>query len=77
MHFIRYPGTTLSTRKRWDHVLKEHEELLVAIRARNAEEAGRIASAHMDEAKNIRIQIYIDGREISHLWGSLQVPDLY
>ena len=66
MHFIRYPGTTLSTRERWDRVLKEHEELLVAIRARNAEEAGRIASAHMDEAKNIRIQMYIDAQEISN-----------
>ena len=66
VHFIRYPGTTLSTKERWDRVLKEHEELLVAIRARNAEEAGRIASAHMDEAKTIRSPRYIDAQEISH-----------
>lgn len=65
VHFIRYPGTTLSTPERWNQVLKEHEELLGAIRVRDAGAAGRIASAHMEEAKNIRIQMYIDAQEIT------------
>jgi len=64
VHFIRYPGTTLATPARWNQVLKEHEELVAAIRDRDAERAGKIASAHLEVAKNIRIEMYIDAQEI-------------
>jgi DNA-binding GntR family transcriptional regulator len=65
VHFIRYPGTTLSTPERWNQVLKEHEDLVAAIRDRDADRAARIASAHMEEAKNIRIEMYIDAQEMT------------
>lgn len=64
VHFIRYPGTTLSSATRWNQVLREHEELVTAIRERDSDRAGRIASAHMEVAKNIRIEMYIDAQEI-------------
>lgn len=67
VHFIRYPGTTLARRSRWRQVLKEHEQLIAAIRSRDPETAARIASSHLEEAKNIRIGMYIDAEDGSRL----------
>lgn len=63
VHFIRYPGTTLASPGRWEAVLAEHDALVEAIRARDADAAARISSEHMEHARNIRIEMYIDERE--------------
>ncbi|MEO7122440.1 MAG: GntR family transcriptional regulator [Lacisediminihabitans sp.] len=62
VHFIRYPGTTLATRSRWNQVLEEHADLITAIRNRDDEAARRIAGSHLETAKNIRIGMYIDAQ---------------
>ena len=54
----RYPQTTLSFPGRWEQVLADHEVLLEVIRKNNAEEAAEIASRHMVDARNIRLQMY-------------------
>ena len=63
VHLIRYPSTTLTYRDRWDAVLREHEELLRAIEARDGEAARRIAEHHMFGAREVRLQMYADSSE--------------
>lgn len=60
VHFIRYPGTTLAKEGRWQQVIQEHAELIEAIRNHDDTAAARIASSHLETAKNIRIAMYID-----------------
>jgi DNA-binding FadR family transcriptional regulator len=43
LHLVRYPTTTLTHGDRWEAVLREQEELLGAIEARDGEAARRIA----------------------------------
>lgn len=57
-HLIRYRGTTLTYRDRWEHVLEEHGRLIEAIRAGDQDAAGRIAQEHMTAARNVRLQMY-------------------
>ena len=57
-HLIRYRGTTLSIEGRWTTALKEHQQLLEAIKAGDRERAGKIAEEHMAGARNARLQLY-------------------
>nr|WP_090345168.1 GntR family transcriptional regulator [Mycolicibacterium malmesburyense]CRL77275.1 GntR family transcriptional regulator [Mycolicibacterium malmesburyense] len=61
VHLVRYPSTTLTYGERWDAVLREHEELLAAIEARDGEAARRIAEHHMFGAREVRLRMYADG----------------
>lgn len=58
IHLHRYPTTTLSYTNRWDVVLREHDELLEAIAAGDADRAARIAEEHMSGARDVRLQMY-------------------
>ncbi|MFC7404662.1 GntR family transcriptional regulator [Georgenia alba] len=60
VHLIRYPSTTLAHGDRWAEVLREHEELLAAIDARDADLAHRIAEAHMTGARDVRLRMYAE-----------------
>lgn len=57
-HLIRYRGTTLAYQNRWEIVLKEHQELIEAIKAGDRDRAGQIAEEHMTGARNVRLQMY-------------------
>jgi DNA-binding GntR family transcriptional regulator len=59
-HLSRYRETTLTYPHRLDAVLKEHEQLLEAIRTGDRESAGRIAEEHMIAARNVRLQMYAE-----------------
>jgi DNA-binding GntR family transcriptional regulator len=52
--------TTLSVEERWQAVLEEHTALLAAIEARDADAAARIAEAHMEHARDVRVHFYTD-----------------
>lgn len=58
LHLSRYPGTTLSSPGRWDEARREHQALVDAIEARNADGAHRIALDHFEHARDIRLQIF-------------------
>ena len=60
LHLARYPATTLSFPGRWEQANAEHDELLVAIRDRDVERAGDIATAHFSRARDIRLQVWMD-----------------
>jgi DNA-binding GntR family transcriptional regulator len=60
VHLIRYPSTTLTYGDRWEAVLREHEDLLTAIEARDGEAARRIAEHHMFGAREVRLMMYAD-----------------
>ena len=53
----RLPSTTLSYPGRWDTAVKEHHAIVAAVRERNAEEAERLARAHMQAACDIRLAL--------------------
>lgn len=57
-YLARYPATTLSSPGRWKIVLEDHQRLIDAINARDAETAGSVAEDHMSAARDIRLQIY-------------------
>lgn len=59
-HLQRYRGTTLTHDNRWQAVLREHEELIQAIRAGDADKAARIAEEHMEAARNVRLAMYAE-----------------
>ncbi len=54
----RYPQTTLSFPGRWERVLSEHEQLIDAIRAGDADRAGAVAADHMTRARDTRLRMY-------------------
>lgn len=58
VHLSRFPETTLAYPGRWDAVLKEHTELLKAIRERRPDEADEIATCHMSAARTVRLEMY-------------------
>lgn len=60
IHLVRYPSTTLTHGDRWEAVLREHEELLGAIEARDGEAARRIAEHHMFGAREVRLRMYAE-----------------
>ena len=57
-HLLRYPATTLASPGRWETVLKDHQRLIDAITARDAETAGSIAETHMAAARDIKLRIF-------------------
>lgn len=57
-HLHRYPSTTLTFGDRWDEVLREHDVILDAIEAEDAETAGTIAEEHMSKARDVRLRMY-------------------
>jgi DNA-binding GntR family transcriptional regulator len=63
VHLFRYPSTTLTHGDRWEAVLREHEELLGAIEARDGEAARRIAEHHMFGAREVRLRMYAESSE--------------
>lgn len=60
MHLARYPATTLSFPGRWDEANHEHAELIDALRERDIERAGRIATDHFSRARDIRVQVWME-----------------
>ncbi|WAC66842.1 GntR family transcriptional regulator [Agrococcus sp. SL85] len=60
-HLIRYPTTTLTHGSRWEQVLEQHDALLAAIDAHDAEAARRIAEEHMTDARDVRLRMYAEG----------------
>ena len=60
VHLVRYPSTTLTYGDRWEAVLREHEELLGAIEARDGESARRIAERHIFGAREVRLRMYAE-----------------
>lgn len=57
-HLTRYPATTLATPGRWLEALREHEEIIAAVRDRDRDRAADLAGRHMTKARDIRLQIY-------------------
>lgn len=57
-HVTRYPATTLTSPGRWEEALSEHADLVRAIEAGDAGEAGLIAGKHMTKARDIRLRMY-------------------
>jgi DNA-binding GntR family transcriptional regulator len=57
VHLIRAPHSTLSAPGRWDEALDEHATMVAAIRDRDADVARERARAHMDRAREIRLQL--------------------
>ena len=57
-HLTRYPATTLSSPGRWDEALAEHDAIIAAIEARDHVRASELASAHMETARDLRLEIY-------------------
>ncbi|MFS0866401.1 GntR family transcriptional regulator [Microbacterium sp. 179-B 1A2 NHS] len=56
-HLTNAPHSTLSVGDRWTQSLDEHEAIVAAIDARDADEARRRASAHMRTARELRIRL--------------------
>lgn len=54
----RYSHTTLEFPGRWERILKEHGELLTAIRAHDPDSAAAVAASHMAAARDIRLRLY-------------------
>jgi DNA-binding GntR family transcriptional regulator len=58
----KLPSTTLSFPGRWQASVREHRELVAAIRSQDAERARTIGTDHMNAAAQIRIRLI--GREL-------------
>jgi DNA-binding GntR family transcriptional regulator len=57
VHTRRYPEPTVSQDGRWAEVLKEHAEIIEAVRAQDSVRAGELSRAHMEAAKDLRISM--------------------
>jgi DNA-binding GntR family transcriptional regulator len=53
----KLPSTTLSFPGRWQASVREHRELIDAIRSQDAERARAIGTEHMNAAAEIRIKL--------------------
>lgn len=58
LHLSRYPATTLSMPGRWEESLEEHEALIDAIEAQDAEKASELARLHFTKAREIRLDLW-------------------
>ena len=58
MHLGRYPATTLAYPGRWESSNTQHDELVEAIAARDAELAATIATTHFSVARDIRLALF-------------------
>jgi DNA-binding GntR family transcriptional regulator len=61
-HLARYPATTLSYPGRREAALSEHRLLIAAIEARDGEKAVQASTRHFTAARDIRLQLWSDGR---------------
>lgn len=57
-HLARYPQTTLTFPGRWERVLKEHAEIIDALREQDPERAATAAAGHMTVARDTRLRMY-------------------
>lgn len=57
-HQIHAPTSTLSTGTRWKESLDEHQQIVDAIRGRDAQQAQQLIRAHMSTAKSLRLQMF-------------------
>lgn len=57
-HLARYPQTTLTFPGRWERVLKEHAEIIDALRDQDPERAAAAAAGHMTVARDTRLRMY-------------------
>lgn len=57
VHLVHTPRSTLSVDGRWDAALDEHAGLLRAVRGRDADRAAEIATAHMNTARSLRLDL--------------------
>nr|WP_269437462.1 MULTISPECIES: FCD domain-containing protein [unclassified Arthrobacter] len=60
-HLVHAPQSTLSVETRWDTALAEHAALIEAIERQDVDEARRIARAHMETARQIRLKLLREG----------------
>ena len=51
----RFPGTTFAHGQRWREAVEEHGALLTALRSRDPEASAKLARAHMNSARDVRI----------------------
>jgi len=58
LHLGRYPETTLVAPGRWPQSRQNHEELVAAIEARDADRAAEIARRHFTQAREIRLALF-------------------
>jgi DNA-binding GntR family transcriptional regulator len=58
MHLGRYPATTLVVPGRRQTAEAQHRELVDAIERRDVEAAGRVATTHFTDAREIRLRIW-------------------
>lgn len=57
VHLVHAPRSTLSVGGRWREALDEHDELLRAVRDRDADRAAGLATAHMNTARSLRLDL--------------------
>lgn len=62
-HLVRYRGTTLNFKDRWEIVLREHAALIDAIRNGDAEAAEAVATEHMTGARTTRLLMYAESED--------------
>ena len=60
-HLVHAPQSTLSVESRWNAALDEHAALIGAVERQNVDEARRIARAHMETARQIRLKLLREG----------------
>lgn len=66
-HLQRYRGTTLTHADRWQTVLNDHQALIRAINAGDADRAAEIAESHMTAARNVRLVMYAEMEDTGNL----------
>ena len=60
-HLVHAPQSTLSVESRWNAALDEHAALISAVERQDVDEARRIARAHMETARQIRLKLLREG----------------
>lgn len=61
-HLARYPATTLSQPGRWEEANAEHLAIVAAIENKDLELAHDLAAKHFTRARDIRLDIWAQGR---------------
>lgn len=54
----RYPESNIEFPGRWERILRDHGQLLEAVRNGQAEEAAKIATAHIIAARDTKLQVF-------------------
>ena len=63
MHVSRYPSTTLSQPGRWAEANEEHQAIIEAIDAQDAELAHEVTARHFAKARELRLALWAKGQE--------------